>query len=240
MKRSITKIAIFIGFTVFLVLPVLCSLLKFPRHRFSKFGKDSPADFNLFLNSCTDIERIYMLQALQQLPSGFLSTNYNNAKPEDVIKAVRAGKINSSEISPSAIRKALVWRSYNKATYMFRSDDEVDYHDIVKWAADNLEITSQQISNFSTYQLEKEVSRKFFSKIWDSLTYKQKETMLHDLKLKRTWRLDIIDTAQKIFDLITDPKALIVGILSSTVGYAFAESDTVCMFIMTVSMIKSK
>ena len=68
----------------------------------------------------------------------------------------------------------------------------------------------------------------------------QRETIIKDLNLKRAWTLDLVEAAQKVYDLVTDPRALVMSILGSTVGYAFAESDTVCMFIMTVSMIKSK
>lgn len=234
MKRSMRG-AVLIGFTLFVVLPVLSSLFTIQSHNFSKFGKDSPADFNSFLNSCTGIERIQMLQALWDF-----SSKYNTMKTGSVMSALRTGQLDASSISCGAVRKALVWRSYNKATYYFRNDDEVDYHEIVQWAAGKVGVSENKIETLSTYQLEKEVSQKFFSKVWDSLTPQQRETIINDLNLKRAWTLDLMDTAQKVYDLITDPRALVMSILGSTVGYAFAESDTVCMFIMTVSMIKSK
>ena len=72
-----------------------------PSHNFSKFGKDSPRDFNSFLKSCTDIERIQMLQALWDF-----SSKYNTMKPGGVMSAVRTGQLDVSSISCEAVRKS--------------------------------------------------------------------------------------------------------------------------------------
>ena len=233
MKRSV-RLSIYAGLVLFL-MPVIFSLFSTPLHNFSKYGKDFPADFNSFLASCTDLERIRMLQALQDFPS-----RYNTANPADVKRAVNAGNLEASSISCEAVRKAIVYRSYNKATYYFRGHDEIAYHDIVQWAAGKTGVSDKMINTLSTYRLEQEVSQKFFSKVWDSLSPEQKEKIIHDLNLKRTWNISLIEVAQKVYELVKDPLSLVVSILGSTAGYAFAESDTVCMFIMTVSMIKSK
>ena len=229
-------------------------------HKFSRSGIDKPKDFDAFLNSCSALERIQMLQALRQLPSfnkaehifnsvmdgkisdlnnlGEIYTNYNDVKPEDVLRAVREGKIDRADISVAAVKKALLWRSYNKTKYYFRDDyDEVDYQDILTWVAGQVGVQKN------------EVSQKFFSEIWEELSPKQRERIVYDMNLKKSWGLnfenlqDLTETGQKVYELLKDSNSLIAlsqNILTSAVGYAFPESDTVCMFIMTVNMIKNK
>ncbi|MBR0258363.1 MAG: hypothetical protein IJQ58_11540 [Synergistaceae bacterium] len=99
--------------------------------------------------SCTDLERIRMLQALQDFPS-----RYNTANPADVKRAVNAGNLEASSISCEAVRKAIVYRSYNKATYYFRGHNEIEYHDIVQWAAGKIGVSGNMINTLSTYQLD--------------------------------------------------------------------------------------
>lgn len=250
-------------FPVGIVLAVIAiTIIMISGHKFSKSGIDTPSNFNAFLDSCSDLERIQMLQALRQLPSfnktehifntvmdGNFSevyVNYNDVKPEDVLKAVKAGKIDWDDISTSAIKKALVYRAYNKATYFFRNDNEIDYHDIVQWAARRVGVPKKKIETLSTYQLEKEVSKQFFSETWEGLTSEQREKITHDLNLKRSWNLNLTELTQigeQVYELIQDAGTLFSltkTMLISTLGYAFPENDIVCMFIMTVSMIKDK
>ena len=136
---------------------------------------DTPEDFNNFLKSCTPLERIQMMYALHDLPS-----KYNKASLEIVLKDFNDGKLNDYEISPDKIRKALVWRAYNKMTYIFRGDKEVDYHGILQWAARKLGIDSEKIKNYSTFNLEKEVAKKYFDNLWERLSSEQREELVNN------------------------------------------------------------
>ena len=270
MKRRGNAVAL-----VLVVVVIVVTVMMMTGHKFSKHGKDTPADFNAFLDSCSDIERIQMLQALRQLPSfnkaghifnavmdlnmGEIYVNYNDVEPEDVLKAVKEGKIDRSDISASTIRKALVYRAYNKVTYFFRDDNEVDYHYIVQWAAGEVGVPKEKIDMLSTYQLEKEVSQKFFSETWESLAPQQREKLIRNIKTEgvnfftnvaQGVMEDIAQEmaqrgAQQVFynykgDPSTAMLLLTANMLSNAAAYAFADKDAVCMFIMTVSMIKSK
>ena len=82
------------------LLFVMVSNISAGAYTFSETRKDSPSDFNSFLNSCSQAELQQMMRALRE----------------------------TGEATPEAIRKALVWRAYNKTTYMFRGDSEVDWN----------------------------------------------------------------------------------------------------------------
>lgn len=97
--------------------------------------EDTPSDFNAFLASCTIMEKLALLGAL------------NEKTPE------------SPSDYDSAIRKGLVYRAYSKATYLFRDDKNVDYHGIVKWVAEELKIEGN-IDRLSTFELERKILEK--------------------------------------------------------------------------------
>ena len=181
------------------------------KYAFSETRKEKSQDFNDFLYSCTPIERIQMLQALQELPKlkdeyfgkleklpelNYFAKNKNEASaskplkpatfnevwPETVLDAVRKGIIKSADIGSAAIRKALVWRSYNKLTYYFREDDSVDYHGIVQWAAEKNGISKELVSALPTFALERKVAEKYFEMLWDKLSPEQKKAVLDNVE----------------------------------------------------------
>lgn len=97
--------------------------------------KDSPTDFNTFLASCSVTEKLALLGALGEKAPASVS-DYD-----------------------SAIRKGLIYRAYSKASYLFRSDKAVDYHEIAVWAAKGLGIEGN-IERLSTFELESKIIRK--------------------------------------------------------------------------------
>ena len=135
------------------VLSLMFSIPAESRYVFSEIRKDTPQDFNEFLNGCSSEELQLMRQALKD----------------------------DGDNTPSAVRKALVWRAYNKTTYMFRSDDVVDYHEIVKWAAKKLGVESKAADNLPTYELEKEIVTKFFAKLWENLPPEKKQELVDEM-----------------------------------------------------------
>lgn len=94
--------------------------------------EDTPSDFNAFLASCSITEKLSLLGALGEKAPGSHS-DYD-----------------------SAIRKGLVYRAYNKTSYLFRNDKEVDYHGIVMWAAEDLEVEGN-VKLLSTFELERKI-----------------------------------------------------------------------------------
>lgn len=192
-------------------------------YSFSATRKETPQDLNDFLDSCSDLERVQMLQALaifkpkdglgwfpskyklkdeyfgtlKGLPSlnNFVTDakkatasrpmkpeTFNEVLPETVLDAINRGILERYEISHESIRKALVWRAYNKTTYYFRSDDEVDYHGIVQWAAGKAGVDSKHVENLPTYTLEHRIAEKYFETIWNGLTPEQRLAVLNNIE----------------------------------------------------------
>ncbi|MBQ3449224.1 MAG: hypothetical protein IJG34_04940 [Synergistaceae bacterium] len=224
-------------FIALVMLFVMVSNISADAYRFSETRKDSPADFNSFLNSCTNDELRQMMTALRE----------------------------TGEATPEAIRKALVWRAYNKTTYMFRGDSEVDYHGILQWAAGKSGIDSKTIEYSPTYALEKAVAEKYFAKLWENMTPEQREELIKNVIKNEDGKF-----SSKLGDALKDPNlresimymimmnpelaaaviggavALLVGtfgvlgIAAGGVWLAWSESDTVSAFIMTVNIIKTR
>ena len=138
---------------VILILVMIFSVPAEARYVFSQTRKDTPQNFNEFLNECSTEDLQLMRQALKD----------------------------DGDNTPSNIRKALVWRAYNKTTYLFRSDDLVDYHEIVKWAAKKLGVESKAADNLPTYELEKEIVMKFFAKLWENLPPEKKQELVDEM-----------------------------------------------------------
>lgn len=180
------------------------------KYHFSQTRKETPQDFNDFLEACSVEERIQLLQALKDLPSlkdkyfgqlnglprlehfttdknkitpnrPFKPSSFNEVLPETVLSAVRAGIINDEAISISEVRKALIWRAYNKTTYYFREDKEVNYHEIVQWAAKKSGVNSEQVNNLSTFALEA---------MWDNLDHNQRMAVLNRIEKETGVNLD--------------------------------------------------
>ena len=112
----------------FVVALIVCVIvigwfsLNSHQYTFSQVRKDSPADFNSFLSDCNADELGALMKALRE----------------------------NGDATPEAISKAVVWRAYNKAIYMFRGDKEIDYHEIVQWAAEKLGVDSIHVKPHST------------------------------------------------------------------------------------------
>ena len=185
-------------------------------YTFSQTRKESPQDFNKFLDDCTITERIQMLQALKDLPAlkdkyfGKLRglppletfteksrkpSSFNEVLPETVIDAMSQKIIDPEDLSPSAVRKALVWRAYNKTTYYFRGDSEIDYHGIVQWAAEKSGVINEQVKSLPTFLLENKIAEKYFEAIWDKLTHEQRIEILKHIEKEAGINLNIASIA---------------------------------------------
>ena len=214
------------------LIPVLVLAMCAPvcGYTFSESRKDTPEDFNSFLADCTVSERIQILQSLQALPS-----EYNTMKPDDVVRAVNSGKLSAEKVSASEIRKAVVWRAYNKITYPFRNDREIDYHGILQWAAKKSDVTSRRIDEFSTFMLEKEVSQEYFAKVWDKLSPAEKTAVLAG-----TAGAAALGAGAAYGAIAFSATIPILPAVIAVWGMTSPESGTVSAFIMTVNIIKTR
>lgn len=235
--------------------------ISFPArsYTFSETRKETPQDFNDFLDSSTDEERIQMLQALQDLPglkdeyfgklkglpaSDYFTTDkkkstaskpykpstFNEVMPETVIDAVKNNIVKESAISAEAVRKALVWRAYNKITYPFRSSEEVDYHEIVQWSAKKSGVEENHVSNLPTFTLERRIAERYFEAIWDKLNPEQRVEVLANIEkeagkiipnkssLASMSGVAALGTLQAAVNLIGFPFYVAMSIMISTVA----------------------
>lgn len=170
---------------------------------------DTPGDFNAFLSSCSNADKKLMLESLgEKIPAS--QSNYD-----------------------SAIRNGLVYRSYNKATYFFRSSDYVDYHEIVAWAASEVGVSNY--SGKSTFEIEGKIERMVFEKGNDGISSKSRT----DLQTHAGYA-----TAYNM----SQSGSLTGAALAAAVGTAFVGIDQffspnikeVVAFIITVHRIKIK
>lgn len=236
-KRNITE-------AIFIMLVIAFFILPADAYSFSRMSKETPEDFNEFLDTCTIMERIQMMQALQDLPREYLTM-----KPALVWEATSSGKLDARRVSAEAIRKALVWRSYNKLTYAFRGDSQVDYHGIVQWVAGKSGIDSKRIKTASTFELEKEIAERYLGELWEHLSPEQQRELLGTENEQLTEDINMAGNVVKGVGAYTiaafagfalwNPYCWFV-LAGSGLFLASSEVYTVKPFIMTVNMIKTK
>lgn len=120
--------------------------------------KDTPADFNRFLSGCSTSHKELLLRSL--------------------------GEDTSSDPSKfdSLIRKSLVAKAYNLFSYPFRRDDQIEYHQIVQWAASKNGVDADTVEKASTYTLEETITNKHFSSVWDNMTIDQRMLVLENME----------------------------------------------------------
>ncbi|MBQ3448180.1 MAG: hypothetical protein IJG37_11095 [Synergistaceae bacterium] len=197
---------------------ILLSNIAEARYYFSESHKDTPQDFTDFLSDCTDEERVQLLQALKELPA--LKDNYfgklkglpeishfaknrksatverppkpatfNEVLPVTVIDASDKGLM-TVPITPAQIRRGLVYRAYNKLTYPGRGTQDVDYHEIVQWAAEKAGVSKEQVKSLPTFALETKIAEKYFESIWDNLTHEQRVEFLKGIEKESGAKID--------------------------------------------------
>lgn len=177
--------------------------------------KETPKNFTTFLESCTLEERIALKQSLRGLKQEIgpdcygklvglagrdkyaqdakkvtenltlLPKTYNEVSPVTVADAMAKGHLSEDLVSPMNIKKEMIWRRYNKLTYLahryglLRREGSLDYHrDYVMWSAAKCGVDEKMRDDLSTFYLEQEVYKKKFADIWDKLKPEQREELL--------------------------------------------------------------
>ena len=126
-------------------------------------------------------------------------------------------------------------------TYVFRNDNEVDYHGILQWTAGKLGVDSEKIKNYSTFNLEKEVAKKYFDNLWERLSPEQREELLNNFI--KDENLNTENQTDKSIRLPIPYSNNVIqqfsfSGLSKIIYLSWNEVDTVSAFIMTVNMIR--
>lgn len=117
---------------------------------------------------------------------------FSDIPPELVLEAERQGFLDAKFCSLQKIKEELVWASSSWFTNLFKSESNVDYHEIVKWLAQDSDIVGNpifsdvQIELMSTYVLSEKVSERYLAKrfddLWRSFDATQKEEALKKLE----------------------------------------------------------
>lgn len=172
--------------------------------------KDSPSDFNLFLESCTQKELIQIAQSLRMLPdieksdfgkyglnnyeyyankvkeSSALKplrpSSFNDVSPDIALRALENGRIERELISVENIKLNIVWISSNTFSYPFKDKENVDYHTIVQWVAKKKGSSNEDVNSLPTFKLERKIVELYMAEIWDKLTPEQREELLNKLE----------------------------------------------------------
>lgn len=144
---------------------------------------------------------------------------YNEVSINIVANALSNGVLDSTLINDINIKKALFDNRYHKITSWAHKYkiEKFDYKEIVEWAAKENNIPEITIANYSTTQLEEEITVKFFGRIWDGLTEEAKSSLL--LKLAEKNQLNL---PQPIIASLaaTGSASVVLATVASSAGFA--------------------
>lgn len=76
------------------------------------------------------------------------------------------------------IQKQALWISSNIFSYPFRDETVLDYHGLVTWVAEKVELAPNLITNETTFFLERALQLQLFAQLWDELTVEQRKELL--------------------------------------------------------------
>lgn len=164
-----------------------------------------------FLSNLPPSARLSMMQELELLP-------------EDA----GVDQLHSRSRDVREIQKQVLWISSNIFTYPFRDETELDYHQLVRWVAEDAGVDEKKCGRLSTFALEREIQLQIFAQMWDNLTVEQRAKLLEK-----------IDPHGKIKDRVALTAlggAAALGVLSTSVAFTgFAFYTTMAVTISTVA-----
>lgn len=97
---------------------------------------------------------------------------------EAILKWTATNKPGDQDFANEVIAE-LQWRSSNILTYPFKGD--LDYYDLVQWCAKEAGVDAQTVRIGVTQELCREILKKKFIKLWDSLSKEQREKVLREV-----------------------------------------------------------
>ncbi len=112
---------------------------------------------------------------------------FNEIHPALVEQAEKVGVLEKTW-TIGEIKRKLVWKQYHWMTFPVRDKENVDYHEIVKWLAQEEdvvgepEVSDEEIAEKSTYEISAMVAERFqrkrFDELWGRLNDDQKKALL--------------------------------------------------------------
>lgn len=96
-------------------------------------------------------------------------------------KAVKLEQDDGAQAGVAAIKKQLHKHSNHLFARQLSSPDNIQYHDKVKWVAQKAGVHEEVIESQSTFVVERELSKKLFSDLWDKLNEEQRKQLLAQL-----------------------------------------------------------
>jgi uncharacterized protein YaaW (UPF0174 family) len=123
-------------------------------------------------------------------PSEFndFTSNLNQDRRNSLKKALKidANIYRSQEEEITAIRKQFLWACSHWGPYIFRNENQVQYHEVVQWTATKLKVDKKLIATMNTFQLEHKILESIFASMWDKLTPEQRLKILKDMDKNNT------------------------------------------------------
>jgi len=170
----------------------------------------SPGEFTKFLDALNLEQRKALSMSL-----------VTSVKDKEKIDAKAA-------VSVREIQEQILWMSSHWLPYLFRNENEFDYHGTVKWVAEQLKISRDEVLNATTFQLERRICEKIFVSALEKLSklsLEEREKALKEIGMTSA-------DASKIAGLISAGSGAALAALAVTeayTGFAF--------YIMTAKLL---
>lgn len=139
-------------------------------------------------------------------------------------KAVKLDQPNDAQAGVAEIKKQLHKHSNHLLTRQLSSADNIQYHDKVKWVAKKAGVYDEIIESQSTFVVERELSKKLFSDLWDKLNQEQRKQLLA--------QIDPNGSIKDVAGTVALGGSAALAVLSATVsmsGFAFYTAMSVAI-----------
>ena len=90
-------------------------------------------------------------------------------------------QLKGNEQDARDIQKQTLWLSSNVFAYYFRNERNLDYHELVMWAAEKAELPETVAQFQTTFTLEQTLYKLLFIQMWDKLNKGQREDVLRKI-----------------------------------------------------------
>ena len=140
--------------------------------------------------------------------------NLNAGQKANLWKAITGEIVSGEAVETSDIVKELHWASSHWITYRFK---KFDYHDMVVWTAEKLDVPKEICEKATTFKLEHMICEKVFAQMWDKLTPAQRKEALKEANLDSKYA-----TMSGAAICAAISATLVAGsVAASTMGFAF-------------------
>lgn len=139
-------------------------------------------------------------------------------------KAVNLDQPSDAQAGAVEIKKQLHKFSSGLVVRLSTNPDDIQYHDTVKWVAKNVGVNDEIIESQSTFVVERELSKKLFSDMWDKLNQEQRKELLA--------RIDPTGSVKDVAGTVALGGSAALVVLSATVsmsGFAFYTAMSVAI-----------